>query len=104
MIINIKGNIKTGEVILNGKQLTSEESLKVRNHSPRGFSWGYGGSGPAQLALSILLLFLPEKEALKKYQDFKFKHIATLPQSDIDVNLDISNFVHCNRMRPGGPG
>lgn len=24
------------------------------NHSPSGFNWGYGGSGPAQLALAIL--------------------------------------------------
>jgi len=27
---------------------------RVRNHSPDGFEWGYGGSGPAQLALAIL--------------------------------------------------
>jgi hypothetical protein len=26
----------------------------LRNHSPAGFEWGYGGSGPAQLALAIL--------------------------------------------------
>jgi hypothetical protein len=26
----------------------------VAYHSPTGFSWGYGGSGPADLALSIL--------------------------------------------------
>ncbi len=28
--------------------------LDLANHSPDGFSWGYGGSGPAQLALAIL--------------------------------------------------
>ena len=26
----------------------------LRNHSPSGFEWGFGGSGPAQLALAIL--------------------------------------------------
>jgi hypothetical protein len=26
----------------------------IRNHSPDGFNWGYGGSGPSQLALAIL--------------------------------------------------
>jgi hypothetical protein len=26
----------------------------IVNHSPTGFSWGYAGSGPAQLALAIL--------------------------------------------------
>jgi hypothetical protein len=30
-----------------------------RMHSPSGFAWGYGGSGPADLALNILHLFLP---------------------------------------------
>lgn len=28
--------------------------LEIRSHSPTGFEWGYGGSGPAQLALAIL--------------------------------------------------
>lgn len=27
----------------------------VANHSPTGHEWGYGGSGPAQLALDLLL-------------------------------------------------
>lgn len=26
----------------------------VTHHSPEGFEWGYGGSGPAELALNIL--------------------------------------------------
>ena len=30
-------------------------SLAVRNHSQMGFSRGYSGSGPAQLALALLL-------------------------------------------------
>ncbi len=29
------------------------------HHSPTGFEWGYGGSGPADFALNILALFLP---------------------------------------------
>jgi hypothetical protein len=28
--------------------------LDLYNHSPTGFAWGYGGSGPAQLALALL--------------------------------------------------
>jgi hypothetical protein len=28
--------------------------LDLFNHSPAGFDWGYGGSGPAQLALAML--------------------------------------------------
>jgi hypothetical protein len=30
-------------------------------HSPSGFGWGYGGSGPADLALAILIDYLGEK-------------------------------------------
>jgi len=28
--------------------------LDLVNHSPSGFEWSYGGSGPAQLALTLL--------------------------------------------------
>lgn len=30
-------------------------------HSPTGFSWGYGGSGPADLARSLLIAALGDK-------------------------------------------
>ncbi len=56
--------------------------LDLRNHSPTGFEWGYGGSGPAQLALAMLAdHFGPtgEKRALTIYQEFKQHVIATLP-------------------------
>ena len=36
-----------------GKSRRLDLRLDLRNHSPTGFSWGYGGSGPAQLALAI---------------------------------------------------
>lgn len=29
----------------------------LRNHSPNGFNWGYGGSGPAQLSLASAVMF-----------------------------------------------
>lgn len=54
------------------KPLPVEPSLKIRNHSPDGFNWGYGGSGPAQLALAILLDYSGSKElADRYYQEFK---------------------------------
>ena len=37
------------------ERLIPERSLELVNHSPSGFEWGYGGSGPAQLALAFLL-------------------------------------------------
>jgi len=51
----------------------------LRNHSPTGFEWGYGGSGPAQLALAILAEHLgDDRGALNLYQDFKWACIAQL--------------------------
>lgn len=85
MKIQLKGIWATNEVWLNGKKLDLAKSLKVRNHSLTGFNWGYGGSGPAQLALAICL-----ELGIDNYQDFKFKYIATLPQSDFDVELEIN--------------
>jgi Family of unknown function (DUF6166) len=37
-----------------GKRYPLALRLEIANHSPDGFEWGYGGSGPAQLALAIL--------------------------------------------------
>ncbi|WP_419594820.1 DUF6166 domain-containing protein [Thiolapillus sp.] len=55
--------------------------LDLANKSPTGFSWGYLGSGPAQLALAILADYLrDENAALAHYQAFKEK--VALPQME----------------------
>jgi hypothetical protein len=48
-------------------------------HSPDGFEWGYGGSGPADFALNALALFLDPGTARFLHQDFKWAFIAALP-------------------------
>ena len=49
-------------------------------HSPTGFEWGYGGSGPAQLALAILAdHFADDDQAVLHHQDFKRTVVAGLP-------------------------
>lgn len=51
----------------------------LRNHSPNGFQWGYGGSGPAQLALALLADALnDDARALRHYQTFKAARIASI--------------------------
>lgn len=62
---------------LDGIQLFPEESQKYCNHSPDGFNWGYGGSGPSQLALAVVLRITGK---LDGYQEFKWKYIAPLRQ------------------------
>ena len=82
----IDGDWETKEVSIDGKLLSPARSLKVCNHSPDGFCWGYGGSGPAQLALALLLIIITEEEARKYYQYFKFDIIAGLSQGDFELN------------------
>lgn len=55
--------------------------LDLRNHSPTGLSWGYSGSGPAQLSLAMLCDALEDDElAQRVYQDFKYVLVSLLPQ------------------------
>lgn len=65
-------------VTVNGGRL--DPRFELWNHSPTGFEWGYGGSGPAQLALALLADHLGDDEqALNLYQRFKWAVIAELP-------------------------
>lgn len=87
---------------MHANYLDPKESQGVINHSPNGFNWGYGGSGPAQLALAILLRFCRKDEAIKLHQPFKWDVIAKLP-ADKDFEIADSR-VHdwLAAMRKGG--
>jgi len=51
----------------------------LASHSPSGFEWGYGGSGPAQLALALLLDYTDDEEvALAEYKAFKTEVVSQL--------------------------
>jgi hypothetical protein len=53
----------------------------LANHSPDGFAWGYGGSGPAQLALALLAdAWGDDRRALRAYQTFKWMLVSVIPQ------------------------
>lgn len=68
-----------GKVTVDGKPL--KKRFDIRKHSPAGFSWGYGGSGPAQLALAIMADFLEDDAtAQRAYQGFKSEVVSRLPQ------------------------
>ena len=55
--------------------------LDLWNHSPTGFEWGYGGSGPAQLALAILADHCADDtEAFNFHHRFKWMVVAELPR------------------------
>ena len=49
-------------------------------HSPDGFEWGYLGSGPSDLALSLLTYWFGEKVADKYYHRYKEAFIGRMPK------------------------
>ena len=83
--------------------LDPKPSRQLRNHSPAGFEWGYDGSGPAQLALAMLLDFTGDEEvALNNYQAFKSQFIASFSQKDTKWTItssDIAAFLHRRFLR-----
>lgn len=61
----------------------------VVRHSPTGLEWGYGGSGPAGLALSILADYLGNREmAEEMHQDFKWAFVARWDRDGWELGLD----------------
>lgn len=104
---DVKVTKYTGHITSNGNVIIVEPlgialplRLDLWNHSPDGFNWGYGGSGPAQTALAILAYHLkdrkhfdetrfakkladtetPDELAIKLHQMFKSDEIAKFPQ------------------------
>jgi hypothetical protein len=89
-----EGTFEHSAILVNGRRLTPDRSQEVWNHSPGGFAWGYAGSGPAQLALAILLEFVPEKAAVRVHQRFKEAFIMGLPQDNgWTIRLDVEDWV-----------
>jgi len=71
-------------------ELSPVPSQALINHSPDGFNWGYGGSGPAQCALGILLDATCDKDiAMRWYQRFKEEVIAHIP-NDKNVEMPLA--------------
>ena len=60
---------------------------RLGDPSPDGFNWGYGGSGPAELARAILPKLCPKEIALFHYGLFKREVIARLPEADFEEQL-----------------
>lgn len=73
------------KVVVNGVPHELDPRNDLFNHSPDGFQWGYGGSGPAQLALALLADWLvrvgmpkatADEAATRYHQTFKATAVA----------------------------
>jgi Family of unknown function (DUF6166) len=61
----------------------------IRDHSPTGFEWGYGGSGPAQLALALVADCCGREWAMAViYQRVKASIVAGLPHDGWQLTED----------------
>jgi len=84
----------------------------VVRHSPDGFQWGYGGSGPSDLALSILTDYDKRTNAVSIsclkidniYQEFKKDFVANagdeLSISSEEIDKWLNNFYMKERVAP----
>lgn len=73
---------------------------RIIHHSPDGYEWGYGGSGPADLALNILSLFVGTNRAWPLHQDFKRDFIANMPHEGGTIPKDtIVNWIEAHEAR-----
>jgi hypothetical protein len=77
------------------------------DHSPDGFEWGYGGSGPAQLALALLAHATADSDrAVDLHQQFKSEVVAGWPRDrgwkitahEVRQWADLIEHVHLSRM------
>lgn len=78
----------TGTVENAGQRQPLRPRNDLRDHSPDGFSYGYGGSGPAQLALALLADATgSDAIACSLYQQFKW-HIVAAANRDEDFTIN----------------
>jgi hypothetical protein len=92
------------QATLNGQPFDHARSFQYVKHSPDGFSWGYGGSGPSQLAFGILLEETNDADfALKHYHRFMGEFIARLPDNWSMTSDDFRQFIE-ERLEDGTEG
>lgn len=95
------GKIYYGKRCQLGGTISVREGDKTRSlrhvvrHSPTGLEWGYGGSGPGDTALSILVDFFggwlagaPYQRANQAYMDFKWDFIAAAPEEGFEITSE----------------
>jgi hypothetical protein len=80
----------TGTV--NGQELDLRRSLAFVRHSPDGFEFGYGGSGPAQLAFAILYQGAGLDIAEAHYQQFKRDFVSAWKGNEVIQTIDLERW------------
>lgn len=95
------------EISDKNKIIKTEPLNHIVRHSPTGFEWGYMGSGPSDLSLSILVDYLSRtrdlscedsKKIVKNlYILFKEEKVSKFPEFSWEINdNEIENFLSEN--------
>jgi len=85
-------------VTKDGEPLSPALSQKLFNHSPDGFQWGYSGSGPAQLALALLLDVTGDANlSVRLHQTFKRHFVAAWGEKWKIWSEDIETWIEENK-------
>jgi len=74
--------VVVAENIVDGSSERLEHHVK---HSPDGFEWGFGGSGPTELARCILWDHTGEEPEAATYQAFKSEVIASQKEDSWNI-------------------
>lgn len=82
----------------NGKEYWLDH---IERHSPDGFNWGFGGSGPADTALSILADCLGKVQANQLYQSFKWDFVAGWGDKFSISEAEIEDWARKERTKRG---
>lgn len=82
------------DVIVTVEEAKKKSPLKHQvYHSPTGFNWGYGGSGPTDLARSILWDYLGKEPSTPLYQDFKWEFVAAWKEEWQITSAEIKKWI-----------
>lgn len=96
-------------VTVSSGQMTAPLAMRLdlTSHSPDGFEWGYGGSGPAQLALAILADYFGntpdgDARALQLHQAFKRATVANIQAPSWEMDEAAVSMVVASIQKQGG--
>jgi hypothetical protein len=96
--MRVRGEISTGKVWLNDKEIILDGSIKLTMSSPLRFAWGYNGSNPAILSFAILMVVTGnESFSVVHYDDFMWSFVSRWPLRDFEIVEDIEGWIEERR-------
>lgn len=87
-----------------GTKLAPDRSQEIINKSPTGFSWGYQGSGPHQLALALLLDHTDDRDlAVEHYHEFVVEVIGHIDGDNVELPVGLIDEWLADKQSPQSP-